>query len=450
VSPHALARVAAAALVLVLGATVLGTAALTETPPAPPEGSAAADAAAAAPQLDLNRLEAAAATVRELPFRAPVEKLFVSRDEVLPLLAEQVDNGLREAGSAAEQRLLAELELLPFEYPLRTKLLALLEEQVAGFYDPRARRLVVVDGMDEQFAGMAQLMLPAIYGHELLHALADQHFDFRRLIQQPADDGWDDVVMARRALAEGDATLGMLIMMFRLQGLEVTPEALPTGEGLRAMVRTTIAFPELEQAPPFLKAQLIEPYLLGLDVVGDAWRSGGWKAVDALWADPPDSTEQLLHPQRRGDEPTIVEPPPLPDGTLVVTLMQLGELGLRQWLEPRIGPDRARIAADGWDGDMVRLVRDADGRERIEIFTTWDTDADADEFVVAADTWLRKAKQEEAEGRNAWSLRQSGREVALRMLTGAARDPQVWVEPPPVPEDPVIDIGPEPEFPEFR
>jgi hypothetical protein len=450
VSPHALARVAAAALVLVLGATVLGTAALTQTPPAAPEGAAAAGAAAAAPQLDLKRLEAAAATVRELPFRAPVEKLFVSREAALPLLAEQVDEDLPEGGSAAEQRLLAELELLPFEYPLRTKLLALLEEQVAGFYDPRARRLVVVEGMDEQFAGMAELMLPAVYGHELLHALADQHFDFRRLILQPEADGWDDVVMARRALAEGDATLGMLIMIFRQQGLEMTPESLPTGDALRALVRTTVAFPELEQAPPYLKALLIEPYLLGLEVVGDAWKRGGWKAVDALWAAPPVSTEQLLHPQRRGDEPTIVEPPPLPDGTQVVTLMQLGELGLRQWLEPRIGPDRAALAADGWDGDMVRMVRDADGRERIEIFTTWDTEAEADEFVVAADTWLRKAKQEEVEGRNVWSLRQSGREVALGMLTGAARDPQIWVDPPPVPEDPVIDIGPEPEFPEFR
>ena len=68
---------------------------------------------AAAPQLDLDRLEAAAATVRELPFRAPVEKLFVSREQALPLLAEQVDEDLPGGAIATEQRLLAELELLP-------------------------------------------------------------------------------------------------------------------------------------------------------------------------------------------------------------------------------------------------------------------------------------------------------------------------------------------------
>jgi hypothetical protein len=447
VSSHALARVTAAAIVLVLGATVLGTAALDEAPPSPPP---AAGDAAAVPAVDLNGLERMAASVRELPFRAPVEKLVVSREEALPLLAAQVDEDLPEGGSADEERLLAELELLPFQYPLRTKLLALLEEQVAGFYDPRTRRLVVVEGAGAEFAGMAQLMLPAIYGHELLHALADQHFDLKRLILIPAEGGWDDVVMARRALAEGDATLGMLIMLFKQQGLTLTPEGLPTGEALRALVRTTVAFPELEQAPPYLKAQLIEPYLLGLERVGDAWKAGGWAAVNALWADPPDSTEQLLHPHRKDDEPVVVEPPPLPDGATVASLMQLGELGLHQWLEPQIGPDRASIAANGWDGDMVRLVRGADGRERIEMLTIWDTDADADEFVVAADAWLRKAKLEEVDGRNAWSIGQSGREVSLWMRTGASRDPKVWVDPPKVPEVPVIDIGPEPQFPEFK
>jgi hypothetical protein len=447
VSPHTLARIAAAVIVLVLGATVLGTAALDQAPPSP---TATAGDAAAAPALDLNSLEAAAATVRELPFLVPVEKLFVSREQALPLLAAQVDEDLPEGGSADEERLLAELELLPFQYPLRAKLLALLEEQVAGFYDPRAKRLVVVEGAAEGFQGMAQLMLPAIYGHELLHALADQHFDLERLILAPAADGWDDVVMARRALAEGDATLGMLIMMFKQQGLALTPEGLPTGEALRALVRTSVAFPELENAPPYVKAQLIEPYLLGLEYVGDAWKAGGWTAVNALWADPPVSTEQLLHPQRRGDEPTVVEPPPLPDRASVVTLMQLGELGMHQWLEPQVGPDRASIAADGWDGDMVRMVRDPDGGERIEIFTTWDTELDADEFVVAADAWLRKAKKEEVDGRNAWSIGQIGREVSLWVRTGASRDPRVWVEPPKAPEVPVIDIGPEPEFPEFK
>jgi hypothetical protein len=256
--------------------------------------------------------------------------------------------------------------------------------------------------------------------------------------------------MARRALAEGDATLGMLIMMFKQQGLSLTPEGLPTGESLRALVRTTVAFPEFEKAPPYLKTQLVEPYLLGLEVVGEAWKAGGWAAVDALWADPPTSTEQLMHTQRKGDEPTVVEPPPLPDGAAVVALMQLGELGLHQWLEPQIGPDRAVIAADGWDGDMVRLVRDADGGERVEMITTWDTDLDADEFVVAADAWLRKAKLEEVDGRSAWSIGQRGRLVTLWMRTGASRDPKIWVEPPPVPETPVIDIGPEPTFPEFK
>lgn len=162
---HLLARLAAAAIVLVLGATLLGTAALDETPPAPP---AAPDGAAPAPALDLNALETMAASVRELAYLAPVRKVFAPREAALPLLAAQLEEDLPEGGSPDEERLLAELGLLPFQYPLRTKLLALLEEQVAGFYDPRTQRLVVVTDAGAEFEGMAQLMLPAIYGHELL------------------------------------------------------------------------------------------------------------------------------------------------------------------------------------------------------------------------------------------------------------------------------------------
>lgn len=438
-SPHP-PRVVVAVLALLLGATALGTAALEDAPP--PAVSADGD-----PPVNIAGLQTVAAAVRELPFLSPVEMMRVSPEEAVPLLAAQLDEDLPEVGAADEVRLLAEFGLLPFEYPLRTRLLALLEEQVAGFYDPRSKRFVVVDGIGERFEGLAALMLPAIYGHELLHALADQHFDLSQLILRPAAQGRDDVVMARRALAEGDATLGMLIMVFKQQGLTLTPEALPTGEALRSLVRTSVAFPELEQAPPYLKAQLIEPYLLGLERVGDAWKAGGWDAVNRLWLDPPLSTEQLLHPERIDDLPSDLVGPAIPAGSEAIVSMELGELGMRQWLEQELGPDRAAIAAAGWDGDRVVLWRDAAGSERIEIVSAWDSETDAEEFLVAADTWLRRTKKDELDGKSTWSIRQAGDRVALWLLPGASLNPEVYSDEPPIP---VIDIGPEPSFPEFK
>lgn len=439
---HLLPRLAAAAIAIALGATVLGTAALDEAPPpATPDSDA--------PGIDIASIERSAAAVRELPFLSPVEMTTVSTEEALPLLAAQLDEDLPEIGAADEARLLAEFGLLPFEYPLRSRLLALLEEQVAGFYDPRSKRFVIVEGVGERFEGLASLMLPAIYGHELLHALADQHFDLSQLILKPAAAGRDDVVMARRALAEGDATLGMLIMLFKQQGLTLTPEALPTGEALRALVRTSVAFPELEQAPPYLKAQLLEPYLLGLERVGDAWKAGGWDAVNSLWLDPPLSTEQLLHPERVDDLPALLDGPVLPAGAEEVVTMELGELGMRQWLESKLGPDRATIAASGWDADRVVLWRDAaGGTERIDLLTAWDSETDAEEFLLAADTWLRKTKKDALDGRASWSIRQVGDRVSLWFLPGASLEPEIYRETPPPP--PYIDIGPEPSFPEFK
>ena len=114
---------------------------------------------------------------------------------------------------------------------------------------------------------------------------------------------------------------------------------------------------------------------------------GARRGADAVFAEPPASTEQWLHPTKRGrDHPTaIVLPMEGPaDGWRKVGQDTLGELGIRNWLLLREALPRARRAACGWDGDMVAIYEHPTKGAFAVWVTVWDRDDDAQRFHYAA------------------------------------------------------------------
>src|SRR5260221_6750467 len=80
-------------------------------------------------------------------------------------------------------------------------LLSVLDEQVAGFYDPFTKQLVVRNQPPASAGDMGRDGLRVILAHEIEHALQDQNFGIPDLKTLPDDD----VRLARTALFEGDA-----------------------------------------------------------------------------------------------------------------------------------------------------------------------------------------------------------------------------------------------------
>ena len=117
----------------------------------------------------------------------------------------------------------------------------------------------------------------------------------------------------------------------------------------------------LGHAPPVLISSLSFPYSSGYRFVETLYDAGGFEAIDAAWADPPRSTEHILHPERylAGDAPQIVTLPPLTD-TLGVgwELLEddiLGEFFLREYLDQQLAAAVAERAAEGWGGDRYAV-----------------------------------------------------------------------------------------------
>jgi hypothetical protein len=147
--------------------------------------------------------------------------------------------------------------------------------------------------------------------------------------------------------------------------------------------------------PAILRETLLFPYQQGLILVTGTWARGGWEAVDRMYGALPDSTEQVLHPEKYEAREKPVDVPL--DADALATAMgsgwsgtpedTLGEFQLSVWLrENGVKALDAQAAAAGWGGDRLAYLRGPDGGYALAIASTWDTAADADEFLAAANT----------------------------------------------------------------
>ena len=237
--------------------------------------------------------------------------------------------------------------------------------------------MYVVQG--EGFKGPERLT----YAHEYVHALQDQTYDLRDGLgfNDEACEEDSERCAGLQALIEGDATL---LEEQWLRNFATPQDYLDIVEFIG-----TFEMPVYDSAPAFMKEDFIFPYSYGLDFVREIHLNGGWAAVDAVYANPPLSTEQILHPERYpDDQPIKLEPP-----DLVATLGEdwreieqdvLGEWYTRLTLDEYIDDDISKLAAAGWGGDYyVALYDDDRGQGAFVLMTIWDTARDAEEFYLA-------------------------------------------------------------------
>jgi hypothetical protein len=320
------------------------------------------------------RLQEEVAEAGGLPFREKVPVAFLGREELGAYLRELFDAEYPVALARADERLLQAFDLLPPDTDQRAVRARVLEDNVAGFYDerPGKRRLYAVSE-DRSFSPMNQIVLV----HELRHAQQDQYEKLDGFLGDEVSD-FDDRRLAWTSLLEGDATLVMeRFVRLRLGSLGVAPG--PAGDTSAAALGTPGLF-DVPGAPPVVRDQLVQPYLAGLTFARAVWARGGGEALREAWGRPPQSTEQVLHPEKffSREKPRVVAPAiDTPRGGRLLSEGVLGEMLLRTLVE-----DAGEAAADGWGGDGWRLW-DVGGRTALAWRSEWDRAADAGEFHAA-------------------------------------------------------------------
>jgi len=299
-----------------------------------------------------------------------------SRDEVRAYLEQEFNAQLTPLELAGTQTAYRLLGLLPDTLDLRSFLLDLLTEQVAGYYDPRTKVLYVVD---DAAAEMRDITIT----HELMHALQDQHTD---LMQIEALKGDNDRMVAMQAVVEGQAVYEQLAVM--TGGPDGEPRIPGGWDRVRGMIREgQSTMPKFASAPMLIQETLLFPYLSGAEFIRRVKRARPGIAPFSPFAA---STEQILHPERFLDS--------LPDLPTRVTLGaprtgsllhedNLGEFETRLLLFAHLQDEAAAVrGADGWDGDRYQVIETAAGPAFAWI-TVWDSADEAVEFA----TLLRRA-----------------------------------------------------------
>ena len=322
-------------------------------------------------------------TLRGLEERTPIAPTIVSPEEMAEVVRTSFDEDYPADELAADERLYHGLGLLGKDQKLKDVYIDLLESQVLGLYDPVDKRLYVLSE-----AGDVGAVEKVYYSHEYDHALQDQNFDLAAFTDGLLDE--TDEGLARQALVEGDAYVAM---SYWLQG-NLTPEEITD-------FITESADPASQQAldriPPIVQAQIVFSALQGFQFVGGLQTNGDWAAVDSAFGDPPQSTEQILHPEKFAarEAPIKVDLPDdlatkMGNGWSVVDEDTMGEHQTAIWLGSG-SVAAADDAAAGWGGDRITLLGGPDDAWAIAWHTVWDSDDDAAEFEVTAGAAADKA-----------------------------------------------------------
>jgi len=280
----------------------------------------------------------------------------------------------------------------------------LATSQIAAYYSPEQTTFYVL----LQDAPLS--MLAPIYAHELYHGLQDQYWNLDAYLLDAAGNGLnDDEVLARQSVVEGEATYVMNLWLLEqvmgqppsrlVTSITVLAQSLLTGGSIDDLVGRAGASgaltPELEasvaamdEIPPFMLETLIAAYLKGMAFVHFV-AGQGWDAVANLYEDPPQSSEQILHPEKyfARDEPVRIDfdaleaQPEFADWNVLDSNV-IGEFQWRLIFGEFGMKARAAGIASGWDGDRYAVL-EKDGRRMTLFATRWDSEGEATEFEQA-------------------------------------------------------------------
>jgi hypothetical protein len=331
--------------------------------------------------------------LRELSILRPVQSSTQSRAEIERAVMKNLDEEVTPADMHAAEVTLKKLGLAPPDFQYRALMIRLLTEQVAGYYEPKTRQFYLADWID--IDGQKPII-----AHELTHALQDQHFNLRRFDRWPKGDS--DAELAAHALIEGDATMAMAMYVANNPFRALT--------FLKSMGAMSIATEELDKAPRSVRESLLFPYQEGMNWTRALYKQGGWPEVSKAFTTLPQSTEQILHPDKYfareapvkvlvpditsllngGSKKSEVRSQRSASGFQAVSSWKRlasdvnGEWGfyliLDEFLKSAV---ESRRAAAGWSGDRTSVYENQKGEVLYISLSTWDTENEAREFFDA-------------------------------------------------------------------
>src|SRR5579859_273024 len=241
-----------------------------------------------------------------LPIRHNVKRELSSRDQVAQSLSDRMKDDEDAKRLQRSELVLKKFGFLPRSFDLRTYLVSLMREQVAGYYNIKDKTVYLMDWIPSE-------QQKPVMAHELTHALQDQNFDLKKwlagdaeeeakkaghpLDQDAEDIASDEQQTARQALVEGQGMAVLIDYMLRDSGLTVST-APSFVEALKQNISDGSDSPIYSNAPLYMRESLGFPYRYGLSFVQALLRKGGKDmAYAGAMKRPPRSSHDIMSPE---------------------------------------------------------------------------------------------------------------------------------------------------------
>ena len=325
-------------------------------------------ASAASIEATIVGIEAFVAKTRGLAFKAKVPVALLDGAEFKARLLDDAEEGRAELDLS--ERVLRAVGLLRKGVDLYDVVNRFAGDAVVGFYDPKRHELAVRSGRLSPYAR-------TVLAHELTHALDDQWFG----IDRPALDepGQDEAQAAFTSLVEGNAV--------RVQ--EAYAETMSRSDRVQAALEEQRlgGSVDLTDVPRVVPELISFPYVAGPIFVRALRSAGGEARINEAFRDPPTTTADIVDPKSwlAGVRPVAVAP--VTANGKVLDRGLFGHESLFVALEPVVGTDEAKVAADGWAGDSYVAWDAGSGSTCVRARFAMATPTDLTELRTSLRTW---------------------------------------------------------------
>jgi hypothetical protein len=244
-----------------------------------------------------------------LPIKHEVKRRLAKRNEVQSYIEKNMRDDKDAKRLERSTEVLKKFGLLPGDFDLPKFLVAMLREQVAGYYDFKTKTVNLLNWVDVE-------QQKPVLAHELTHALQDQSFGIEKWMKgaeddegkkqndkknddpSPADIVTDEESSARQAIVEGQAMVVLMDYSLAPTGKTLLDSPQIVEALKQGMLTGTADSPAFRDAPILLKEELTFPYRYGLDFTAALLRAGGKElAYAGAFKDPPKTTRQIMEPQ---------------------------------------------------------------------------------------------------------------------------------------------------------
>ena len=370
--------------------------------------------------------------LRNTEFQDPVRVEIADKEGLIQYAVKRMDEMQVEGAMESGEWMAKLLGLLPHDADLEALTMALLEEQVGGFYDPGTKSFYLMEGFSGDLAR-------AILAHELTHALDDRLYDLDGALRERI--GHSDSTAAYMSVVEGSGTELMNRWVMRNM-------AKLNAEDMREFSK--MGTESLQGVPTVIWKPMLASYMAGQGFLSIGRRQlrraekirDPNAVLERAFNSPPLSMEQVLHPEKYWvpedrDDPILVEraTSELPEGWSVKMEDVFGELQLALVTELADGGMKidfsnpmsmmsikyTNSAATGWGGDSVALLAKGEGH-LLHLVTVWDSDEEADEFDRTMQIVIENTLKESVA-----EIAGEGGSHGARLMPGASDEERVLV-----------------------